>query len=334
MAVLVTGASGFLGGRLVEKLVEQGHDVVTFGRTPDASPRLAGIVCKHVQGDLSDPDSIRRALSGCSVVYHLAGLVSYRKSDYKPLYEANVVGARNMMTACLGAGVERVIHMGSIAGMGIPPEGSIADESIEYNLKGLGLYYCDTKYEGEQEVMKFARQGLPILVLNPGITFGEGDTHPHHHTIFHAMSGGWLLCYPVGGVMFSDIEDVVGTCVNAMTRGRPGERYVIGSANVTFQDAANILAGVLNGRRPVMPIPGFISEATGIFCEAVFPLFGKRPALSWQVAWLSQRKIFYSSDKAIVELGHAQTPFEETVRRTAPYYLGKKVAAGSMPVHH
>lgn len=327
MKILVTGASGFLGARLVERLHELGHEVRTFGRGATAPERLAPLGIEHVSGDICDADSFARALPGCNVVYHLAGLVSYRRSDYDALYKTNVEGARNVMSVCASANIERVIHMSSIAGMGIPPPGSIADESIEYNLKGLGLYYCDTKYEGEQEVMKFAAKGLPVIVLSPGITFGEGDTHPHHHTIFKAMAGGWLLAYPTGGVMFSDLEDVVQTCLNTLTAGRIGERYVIGSANVAFKDAAFMLAEVLHGRKPMFAMPGSVSEAAGICCEAVFPLFKRRPALTWQVAWLSQRKIFYSSDKASRELGHKQTPFIETIRRTAPYYLHNAAAA-------
>lgn len=327
MKVLVTGASGFLGARLVEKLSAIGHDVRTYGRGATVPERLAPLGIDHVQGDICDTASFERALSGCSIVYHLAGLVSYRRTDYQELYKTNVEGARSVMSACAKASIERVVHMSSIAGMGIPPAGSIADESIEYNLKGHGLYYCDTKYEGEMEVMKFAEKGLPVMVLSPGITFGEGDTHPHHHTIFRSMQGGWLLGYPTGGVMFSDLEDVVQTCVNALTAGRVGERYVVGSANVSFQDAACMLAEVLHGRKPFFAFPGPLAEAAGIACEAVFPLIGRRPALTWQVAWLSQRKIFFSSDKAVKELGHKQTPFLETIRRTAPYYLSNSAAA-------
>ena len=327
MKILVTGASGFLGARLVERLHEQGHEVRTFGRGAAAPGRLTLLGLEHVQGDVCQPDSLARAVDGCSAVYNLAGLVSYRRSDYQNLYQTNVEGARNVMAACQRASIQRVIHMSSIAGMGIPKPETVADESIEYNLKGLGLYYCDTKYEGELEVMKFADKGLPVLVLSPGITFGEGDTHPHHHAIFRSMQGGWLLGYPVGGVMFSDLEDVVQTCLNALTAGRIGQRYVIGSANVSFQNAACMLAEVLQGRKPFFAFPGSLSEAAGIACEAVFPLFGRRPALTWQVAWLSQRKIFFSSDKAIRELGHRQTPFIDTIRRTAPYYLGNRTAA-------
>jgi dihydroflavonol-4-reductase len=259
----------------------------------------------------------------------MAGLVSYRHSDYDELYRVNVLGTESVMNACLKASVQRVIHLSSIAGMGIPKEGEIGDEDFIYNIGGRGLYYCDTKYEGELKVYEAAQKGLPVIVLSPGITFGEGDTHPHHHTIFNALARGGMIGYPQGGVMFSDIEDIVQACVNAMTMGGDSERYVIGCDNLTFKEAADIVARVIGSRPPVFPVPGFLSEAAGAICETIFPLFGKKPSLTWQVAWLSQRKIFFSCAKAKRELDFVPTPFEETIRRTAPYYLSHKSATSS-----
>lgn len=324
--ILLTGATGFIGSRLAERLHEVGFEVRSFGRQAMQSERLAKLNIEHAQGDILEPESIAGALDGIGAVFHLAGLVSYRRSDYDLLYRNNVLGTRNIMKACLEAGVERVIHMGSIAGMGIPAAGSIGTEDLKYNLKGHGLHYCDTKFEAEQEVMRFARQGLPVLSLNPGITFGEGDTHPHHHAIFRFMQSGWFIGYPEGGVMFSDIEDVVNVCLSSLVRGNTGERYVIGSANMSYKEAGEALARVLNGRKPYFQIPSWLCESAGIVCESVFPLFNKKPALTWQVAWLSHHKIFFSSDKAVTELELKQTPFEETLERTAPYYLGQKSA--------
>lgn len=331
--VFVTGASGFFGSRLAERLNELGFDITTYGRTKEVPAAVAHLPVKHVCGDVADRQRLQEAMTGCKYVFHLAGLVSYRKSEYDKLYAINVVGAKNVMEAAEKANIERVIHLSSIAGMGIPKPGVVGTEEMEYNLSGLGLYYCDTKHEGEVEVLKVAKRGLPTIVLCPGITFGEGDTHPHHHTIYNALAKGRLMGYPEGGVTFTDINDVIQTSVNAMTMGRPGERYVVGSENLTFQEAANVVSKVIGSKPPTFPIPGAISEALGSICETVFPLFGKRPVLTRQVAWLSQRKIFFSSDKAIKELALKQTPFEETIRRTAPYYLAVSSGASAAAKH-
>lgn len=325
MKVLVTGASGFIGSKLVPRLVSDGHDVRTMGRASACPKALADLGVEHVRGDVTNPEHTVSAAQGCQVVFHLAGLVSYRKKDLQRQYAVNVVGTRNVMSACLENNVERVIHTSSVAAMGIPKvDGELGTEEIEYNLGGLGLNYCDSKYEAELEVRQAFKNGLNVLMLNPGIVFGEGDTHPHHHAIFAAMSKGWAIGVPPGGVTFSDINDVVDAHANAITKGRAGERYALVSANLTFRQAANICAKVMGTRAPLFEIPRPILISAGALAESLFPmLLGAPPPLTKQVAWLSQHKIFFSSAKAEAELDFRATPFEETVRRTAPYYMGK-----------
>lgn len=327
MKVLVTGASGFIGSKLVAGLVEQGHSVRTLGRST-LRPDLAALPVEHVVADIIDHDKVAAAVAGRDVVYHLAGLVSYRKSVRDRQYRINVVGTRNVMDSCLKAGVSRVIHTSSIAAMGIPPEGQVGDESFVYNLTGRGLNYCETKHEGELVVNDYQKKGLPVLMLCPGIVLGEGDSHPHHQAIFMALSKGWLVGWPSGGVSFCDIQDVVGAHLNALTMGRAGERYVLASANLTYREATTIVSRVLGSPKPRFEIPGAIIELAGAFSEAVFPLLGQRPALTRQVAWLSRQKIFFSAAKAVAELAYQQTDFEQMIRRVAPYYLGTKPAAG------
>ncbi|MBX9952476.1 MAG: SDR family NAD(P)-dependent oxidoreductase [Candidatus Obscuribacterales bacterium] len=321
--ILVTGASGFIGTSLVPKLVAAGHTVRTMGRSSSSPKIFQGLGLEHKRGDVTNPEHVQEAVSGCDVVYHLAGLVSYKKRDLNRQYAVNVLGTRNVLDACLRNDVKRVIHTSSVAAMGIPKEGQIADEEFEYNLHGLGLSYCDTKHEAELEVNSFVRQGLPVIMLNPGIIFGEGDTHPHHHVIFGAMAKGWAVGVPPGGVPFSDINDVVDAHIAALTQGRTGERYVLVSANLTMREAGTIFSKIFGTRAPVMEIPGPLIVGLGTAVETIFPLIGLNPALSRQVAWLSQHKIFFSSKKAEEELNFRATPFSETIKRTTPYYLGK-----------
>lgn len=171
LKILVTGASGFIGTSLVPKLVALGHKVRTMGRSSSCPKDFQGLALEHKRGDVTNPEQVQDAVAGCDVVYHLAGLVSYKKRDLNRQYAVNVLGTRNVLDACLRNNVKRVIHTSSVAAMGIPEEGQIADEEFEYNLHGLGLSYCDTKHEAELEVNSFVRQGLPVIMLNPGIIF-------------------------------------------------------------------------------------------------------------------------------------------------------------------
>lgn len=324
LKILVTGASGFIGSHLVPRLVEAGHSVRTMGRSNSTPKQFQHLPLEHKRGDVTNPEQVMDAVKGCDVVYHLAGLVSYKKRDQQRQYAVNVLGTRNVMEACLKEKVKRVIHTSSVAAMGIPEGPEWGDEEFEYNLYGLGLSYCDTKHEAELEAMNFWKEGLPVLMLNPGIIFGEGDSHPHHHVIFGAMAKGWMVGVPPGGVPFSDINDVVNAHVNALTQGDTGERYVLVSANLTMKEAGTIFAKVFGSRAPMLELPGSFLVGLGTLIENTFPLFGLTPALSRQVAWLSQHKIFFSSKKAEQELGFVATPFAETIKRTSPYYLGKK----------
>jgi len=307
----------------VPRLTSLGHDVRTFGRASAAPQALVKLGVEHARGDVTNPEQVAQAVEGCQMVFHLAGLVSYRKKDLARQYAVNVVGTRHVMQACLKEKVARVVHTSSVAALGLPRKGEIGDEEIEYNLKGLGLAYCDTKHEAEQEVMKFYSNGLNVIILNPGIIFGEGDTHPHHHAIFAAMSKGALIGVPPGGVTFSDINDVVDAYVSCLERGRFGQRYALVSSNLSFKEAAYIFAKLNGARPPLFKIPGALLVTLGTFAEDFLPTMGINPPLTRQAAWLSQYEIFFSPDKARAELGFHQTPFEETVKRTAPYYLGR-----------
>lgn len=322
--VFVTGASGFIGANLVMRLIEEGYQVRTYGRSGSPGKKLKELPLEHVSGDVTNIEALNDAMEGCDVVFHLAGLVSYKKKDVQRQYGVNVVGTRNVMEAAFRHGVKRVIHTSSVAAMGIPKDGEIGTEEIEYNLGGMGLNYCDSKYAAEQEVNLISKRGLPVIILSPGITFGEGDKHPHHYAIFTALAKGALLGVPKGGVTFCDINDVVEAHINAITMGTPGDRYSLVSANLTYKEAAQIFARVQKVRPPMFEIPGAFLIGLSTLAENFLPMFGMEPPISKQAAWLAQHKIFFSNEKAIKELGFKPTPFEDTIRRVAPYYLYPK----------
>jgi dihydroflavonol-4-reductase len=317
LQILVTGAAGFIGKSLVPRLLAAGHQVRTFSRS--AQTACPGV--QHMQGDITDKKLIAQAVDGCEVVFHLAGLVSYRQIDIERQREINVIGTRYVMEAALNAGVKRLVHTSSIAAMGIPDPGSVGNEELVYNLSGRKLGYCDSKHAAEQEVQEFVKRGLPAVILCPGIIFGAGDTHPHHHAIFLALSKGWLVGWPKGGVTFCDIEDVVEAHINAMTMGQIGQRYVLGSANLSYRDAAIILAGLIGARPPRFEIPGWLISLAAEISEGILPLLRLTPSLTRQSAWLAQQDIFFSWDKAVAELNAPVTPFEHTMKRVIPYYL-------------
>ncbi|MDX1989941.1 MAG: NAD-dependent epimerase/dehydratase family protein [Candidatus Obscuribacter sp.] len=328
--VLVTGATGFLGRHLVPALLRRPeYHVVTFGRSaPDI--RQPGAGHEHIVGSVENRQDVERAFAlKPQLVFHMAGLVSYRHSDAQRQREVNVEGTRHVMELALSAGSERVVHTSSIAALGVPAvQGEIADEGLAYNLAGLRLSYCDTKHEAEMVVLENFRRGLNVVMLNPGIIFGEGDSHGHHHAIFRAMSRGGLLAVPSGGIPFSDIVDVVDAHLAAIEKGRAGERYSLVSANLSFMEAAEIFASLYRTEPPRFVYPDLLVKSLGALAESISEVSKRlglplRFSLTRQQAWLSCRKIFFSNEKACRELGFLPTPFAETIKRTAPYYLAR-----------
>lgn len=318
--VLVTGASGFIGSHLVPRLCEMGFEVTTFGRSSSRARQFRDLPIQHQNGDVTNFEQVREAVSGQDIVFHMAGLVSYKRGDLARLNAVNVEGTRNVMKACYENGVSRVIHTSSVAAFGVPPLGTVGDETIEYNLADMELHYCDTKHQGELVVQEYFEKGLNVIILNPGIIFGEGDTHPHHLAIFKAMSQGFMFCVPPGGTPYSDIQDVVDAHVKAIDKGRAGERYSLVSANLSYLDAAGVFAKLYKCALPRYVLPPVVVLAAGNVSE-VLPFFHIKSALTWQVAFLSNHKIFFNCCKAAQELDFKPTAFEDTVLRTASYYL-------------
>ena len=318
--ILVTGASGFIGSNLVKRLVKDGYDVTTLGRASSVPKQLRDLPIKHVCCDITNKEQLDESLNGYDIVFHLAGLVSYRARDQQRQNAVNVIGTKNVMDAALRHNVERVIHTSSIAAMGIPEEGKTADETLEYNLGGKGLNYCDSKYAAELEVKDAWNRGLNVIILSPGITLGEGDTHSHHHAIIKAIANRKIIFVPQGGVTFSDIEDVVDAHVNAIENGRCGERYAIVSENLSFMDAARKAASVFKSSPQIFVLPPWLLMMLATVSENWMKLVKKDSPVSTQQAWLANHKIFFSSDKAEKELDFKPTKFETTIKRTVKFY--------------
>jgi dihydroflavonol-4-reductase len=329
--ILVTGASGFVGLHLVRRLLAQGESVTTLCRHRDQSlEALSGQYdnLQNRQGDLlqMDMSTLGALTAPFDIVYHLAGLVSYQKRDIEKQRQVNVEGTRKLASALAKSPSRpRLIHTSSIAGMGVPEvDGGFADESLVYNLSGLGLGYCDSKQESENVVLELVKaEGLDAVILSPGIIFGEGDKHAHHFRIFRQMASGKAMFVPRGGIPFSDINDVVVAHLNAPAMARKGERYCLVSANKSFKEAAETFMQ-LSGQRPrkLYEFPEVMVLFAGLLSENLLTPLGFKDGLSWQQAWLANKKIFFKSDKAVAELGFKATPFTEMVARTTPYYLG------------
>ncbi|MFL5856881.1 MAG: NAD-dependent epimerase/dehydratase family protein [Solirubrobacteraceae bacterium] len=312
---LVTGASGLIGSNLVRALLERGDDVRVLLRASSLADNLAGIDCDRVTGDILDRRSVRRALRDVTRVFHVAGTTSLRRPAAE-VYRTNVDGTRVVLGECLRAGVERVVHTSSVAAVGPAPRGSTADETQVFDAGAYGIPYVNAKHEAEVEALRLAARGLPVVVVNPGHVFGRGDVNRSSTEIVRRFLRRQIPAYVDGALNIVDVHDVVRGHLAADERGEPGERYILGNRNYTWDRLFADLARLSGVEGPAMRLP--VSAALAL-ADALGRMPGPTPITPVEIRsaahWWT-----YRSTKARRELGWSTRPHEETVEATVAWY--------------
>jgi len=309
MRALVTGATGFVGSAVVRELLAAGVEVRALVRTTSPRENLQGLAVEVVEGDLSDLASLRRAVQGCQVVYHLAALYSPRPEDGGHLYEVNVGGTERLLQAAQEAGVLRFVHTSTIGTVGRPPGGGLASEQYPFNDWERGSHYARSKALAEAKALAAARAGFPVVVVNPCAPVGARDRGPSStgHRIL-AVLARRIPSFPLGGINFVAVRDVARGHLLAAERGRPGERYILGHAQgnldlATFvrlvAEVAGIPAPRLRARNPLLRLYGALRARER----------GQQP-----------EALTADPHKAISELGLPQTPLPEAFAEAIAWF--------------
>lgn len=321
MATIVTGATGFIGSHITRKLVEKGEEVKVLVRKTSNTSNIDDLEIEKVYGDVLDLDSLKSAFKGCDKLFHTAGFVSFKKSDYKKMQDINVGGSRNVLSAAMDAGMSRVIFTSSVAAIGVEEDGSVITEDTTYNLYGEDIGYMNVKYLAEKEAKTFFEKGLPVVILNPSVVLGVGD-------IYLSSSGSVLwFCkkkfpgYMDGAFNIVDVEDVAEGHLLAAEKGKPGERYILGNMNVTVKEYFNLLQEITGISAPKIKIPYIGAYTTALLLERVLHLsFPNYSSLDLDSIKLSKYNWRVDCSKALNELGYKQTPIEETIRKTVDWF--------------
>ena len=316
MRVLLTGATGFLGSEIARELSRQGHQVRVLARATSSLAGLEGVEHERVIGDLLDPASIDRALEGVEAVIHTAGATSVRQRDTRMLYRVNVEGTRNLLEAAEKRTGLRVVHTSTVGAVGATERPETLDETATWNLGGLGYDYLDSKRQGEELALARARQGMDLVVLNPGMIFGPGDVYMTSTKYVLEYLRGRNRFAPRGGLSFCDVRDVARAHVAALTRGRAGERFILAGQNVTHREALATLHRLTGLYRPI-PMPGAILWLAGALSQAVAKLVPHGlEDLTLGVVRVARKFLYFDVSRARSELGYEVRPFEETLRDT------------------
>ncbi len=305
----VTGANGFVGSHLVRLLLEEGVGVRPLVRPGGDTRLLSGLEVEAVGADLLDLDSLRSAIAGCDVVFHLAALYATGAEAAGRMYQVNVTGTENVLRAAREADVSRLVHVSTIGTIGRPPDGSLPTEETPFNMWNSASDYVKSKYMGELKALEAAESGMPVVIVHPCAPVGAGDYKPTatgRRIVLYLR--GEPVPYPPGGMNFVAVEDVAAGIWLAAIRGSVGERYILGNRD---------------GNLGKWAFYALMRKASGV------PYPERRGLRSWVKGLLPSRNtssghapVSLTADpsKAIAELGMPQSPLEQAFRRAVEWY--------------
>jgi dihydroflavonol-4-reductase len=316
MTILVTGASGFVGSAIVRKLLAQGDKVRVLVRPTSDRRNIEKLAVDIVEGDLTDMQSMKCAVSGCRALYHVAADYRLWVRDPDVLYRTNVEGTRDLMLLAMNAGIERVIYTSSVATLGLNKDGSAADENTPVLLADMIGHYKRSKFLAEEEVWRLIhKEGLPAVIVNPSTPIGPRDIKPTPtgRMIVDAAAGR-MPAYVDTGLNLVHVDDVAEGHLLAYRKGKIGERYILGGINLTLREILIKIAEITHRRPPFIRLPQNLIFPLAYISEAWAKLTnGAEPRITVDGVKMSKKLMFFSSEKAKRELGYQFQPIERAL---------------------
>ena len=322
LPVLVTGGTGFVGCHVARRLIGRGARVRCLVRSASRTDNLKGLPVELFAGDLRDPASLAAAIAGCRQVYHVAADYRLWAPDPQDLYRSNVDGTRALLQACADAGVERVVYTSTVGALGCPGDGTPGTEETPVALEEMVGHYKRSKFLAEQEALRFAAQGLPVVIVNPSTPVGPRDIKPTPtgETIVRFLRRR-MPAYVDTGLNLVDVEDVAEGHLLAAERGRVGEKYILGHRDMTLREILEVLAGITGLPAPRWRMPHAVALAAAHVDRVVNELLLRRaPGIPLEGVRMAHKKMFFSPAKAVRDLSLPQSPVEDALRRAAEWF--------------
>jgi len=319
--ILVTGASGFLGLHLLRALAQQPLPVLGLYNSRVPSLDLPNLSWK--QCDLLDPFAVEDCMQGVTHVYHCAAIVSFDPAFKKRMIEENVAATANVVNAALEAGVEKLVHVSSVAALGRTLHNGEAfiNEETHWEESKTNSAYAESKYLSEMEVWRAMAEGLNAVIVNPSLILGEGDWERSSAKLIQIVAKEFPW-YTLGINGWVDVQDVAAAMVMLMDSDISDERFVISCGNFSYKDIFTKMAEALNRRAPYR-------EATPFMTEIVWraELFKSRLAnteatITKDSARAAQSKCFYGNEKFLKAFPAFQyQSMDDTIRRMAKAFM-------------
>jgi dihydroflavonol-4-reductase len=325
---LVTGGTGFVGANLVRELTADGDRVRVLARAGGDRRALEGCDVEIVEGDLLDPASVRRAVEGMERVYHVAADYRLWAPDPSVLFRANVDGTRHVLEAAAAAGATRIIYTSTVGALGIPKDGTPGDETTPVSLADMVGPYKASKFLAEEVAREMVARGAPVVIVNPSAPVGPWDVRPTPtgQMIVDFLRGKMVASLDTG-LNIVHVRDVARGHILAAERGRVGERYVLGHANLSLLDIFRALAGITGLPAPRFRVPYALAWLAAAGMEGVARLTGGAPAVPLTAVRMARKRMYFSVDKAVRELGLPQTPADRALDDAVEWFVARGYAA-------
>ncbi len=322
MKALVTGATGFVGAAVARAVAAAGADVRVLVRGDSDLGNLDGLQVEQARGDLRDRESLRRALAGCRQLYHVAAHYALWAKNPSIFYDINVTGTRTLLEVAREAGLERIVYTSTIGAIGLPEGGGLGTEQTPVSLAQMAGDYKRSKYLAEQEVMKLAKAGLPVVIVNPSAPVGERDIKPTPtgQMIVDFMKGR-MPAYIETGMNLIDVDDVAIGHVRAMEKGRIGERYILGNKNLMLREIFELLSRLTGVPAPRIKLPRLAILPLAYVNKWIADYVTHQPPrIPLEGVKMAKYRMHYDCSKAVRELGLPQPPIENALEKAVKWF--------------
>jgi dihydroflavonol-4-reductase len=318
---LVTGGTGFVGRAVVEELLAAGREVRVLARNPE-HPALAGLAVEVVRGDLRDADSLSRALTGCTRLFHVAADYRLWVPDPAAMYAVNVEGTRAVLSAARSQGLERVVYTSTVGALGNPGDGTPGAEDTPVTLKDMVGHYKRSKFMAEQVALDFARRGLPLMVVNPSTPVGPWDFRP---TPTGQMIMDFLKrrmpAYLETGLNLIHVRDVARGHLLAEAKGQIGAKYILGHENLSLSQIFHLLADLTGLPAPRVKLPYGPVLAMAYVDEFVATYIRRRPPrMPVAAIRMAKKYMYFDNRKAVQYLGLTFIPVRQALADAVEWF--------------
>lgn len=318
---LVTGGSGFVGSAVARCLMRAGFRLRLLLRPTSPAVALGGLDFERAEGDLRDPESLRKAMKGARYLFHVAA--DYRLWARNPgdLYRTNVEGTRAVMGAAMEAGVERVVYTSSVATLAPMKDGMPAGEESELAEENAIGAYKRSKVAAERLVQSMVRRGLRAVIVNPSTPVGPRDVRPTPTgRIVLEAAAGRMPAYVDTGLNMVHVEDIARGHLLALEKGRIGEKYILGGQDATLREILAVVARETGRRPPRIRIPRLLAYPIALASEAGALMTGREPLATLDGLRMAKNRMFFTSARAERELGYHARPYVEGVREAVAWF--------------